>query len=358
LNDNKLITVKWYSIISERTVDKILKAFFIVITAAIQVVAGDPVQFSVPTKTVNTPSKDPLESLLNKPIEAFKPGNSMKEDITMMQYSLQQPTVIIPKKENKNDEMDPFLNQNEKFGKDSNYEELNRIGNNQNSRRNLSSVEQYLIQQERQSMLNRRRQDNINPLNQRIDNNNFDYGRNRFNDTRSSEVDFYDRKQFDPFSSNVRRVDPLARNDPFARSFSDRNDFQSFMGLKGNEQADKLNRDRIDEFKRLLDGAPSMPMPPGSEKTAINNVYDLTRKNDNPITTMSYEQYYGIRQKEQRGPFENSPMSRPKTGLSEEARKAVFQNRQIPSEQNTSPEAERERQRPKPLFGPMPRRAF
>jgi len=336
----------------------ILKTNFVVIVAAIQVVAGEPVQFSVPSKTVNTPSEDPLESLVNKPFDAFKPGNSMKEDITIMQYSLQQPTVIIPKKENKNDEMDPFLNPNEKFGKDPNYEELEGIGNNRNSRRNLSSVEQYLIRQERQSMLNRRRQDNINPLNQRIDNNNFDYGRNRFNDTGSSEGDFYNRRQFDPFSSNIRRIDPHARRDPFARLFSDRNDFQSFLGLKGNEQSDKLNRNKMDEFKRLLDGAPSMQMPPVSEKTAINNVYDLTRRNDNPITTMSYEQYNSLRQREQRGPFENSPMSRPKTGLSEEARNAAFQNRNLPSEQNTSPEAEKERQKPKPLFTPMPRRAF
>jgi hypothetical protein len=101
-----------------------------------------------------------------------------------------------------------------------------------------------------------------------------------------------------------------------------------------------------------------MQMPPGSEKTAINNIKDLTRRNENPVTTMPFEQYNSMRQRDQRGPFENSTMSRSRTGLSEEGRNAIFQNRNLPSEQNTSPEAERERQKPKPIFSPMPRRAF
>ncbi len=335
---------------------KIKEAFFIMVITAIHVAAGDPVQFSVPTRTVNTPSKDPLESLLNKPLEAFKPGNSMREDITIMQYSLPQPTVVIPKKENKDDEMNPFLNPSRENEKESNYKDLNQIGNNRDSRRNLSNVEQYLLQQERQSVLNRHKQNSLNQMNQRIDGNNFEYGRNRLDDLRNSSEQY--RGQFDPFASNIRRTEPFARRDSFTRSFSDGNEIQSLLGLKPNEQTDKLNKDKLNEFKRLLDGTPLMQMPPGSEKTAINNVNDLTRRTENPVTTMPFEQYNSLRQRDQRGPFENSSMSRLKTGLSEEGRNAILQNRNLPSEPNTSPESEKERQKPKPIFSPIPRRAF
>ncbi|MGB9601220.1 MAG: hypothetical protein ACP5MG_01855 [Verrucomicrobiia bacterium] len=327
--------------------------------AVINLMAGDPIQFSAPRKSVKTPVDDPVENLLNNPLQNFKPGNSLREDMAMPMVA-PQPVVIIPKKNGKEEvnDFDPFLKRQDNLRNDFEQSYKEQFGEDRN-RKKITGVEQFLLKQEKQSVVNnKRRNDSLNPSDEIT---NPEYGKNRFNELRNNSSQYeqiYGKNQFDPFTA-LKRQETLTRRDPFAKLLPGEADLKSIIGNKDDEQAAKLAKEKMDEFRRLLGDAPVNQINGINPKEAINNLPDLTRQNDNPISVSPLDKFGRASKRDIGGTYDDSFKLRNKAGLLEDNRSPFFQNKGMtPQENYSSPEAERERQKPKPLLNPIPKRAF
>jgi len=327
--------------------------------AAINLMAGDPIQFSAPRKSVKTPVDDPVENLLSNPLQSFKPGNSLKEDIAMPLVA-PQPVIIIPKKDEKEDvnALDPFLKRQENLKNDSEQSYKDQFGEDKN-RKKLTGVEQFLLKQEKQSVVNnKRRADSLNPSDEIT---NPEYGKNRFNELRNNSSQYeqiYGKNQFDPFTA-IKRRETLTRRDPFAKLLPGETDLKSIFGNKDDEQAEKLAKEKMDEFRRLLGDAPMNQINGANPKEAINNLPDLTRQNDNPVSVSPLDKFGRASKNDIGRTFDDVYKLKNKSTFLEDNKSPLFQSRGMtPQDDNLSPEAERERQKPKPLLNPIPKRAF
>lgn len=331
--------------------------------AATGLKAGDPIQFSSPRKSVKTPVDDPVENLLNRPLESFKPGNSLRQDITM-EFTPPQPMVIIRKTKEKDeiDAFDPLLKEQNKNQFDYSQPLENQVGNTAAMRKKMTGVEEYLLRQEQKSIADRQNQNIKNSFNSSFDTKNQGYGRDRFNELKggSQYEQVYGKNQFDPFANNLKHQESLTRRDPFTKTLPGDDNFKSFFEIKNNERAEQIAKERMDDFKRLLGDLPARTQIPGvTPKDAINNLNDLTKRNDNPITITPLDKFSRTTKRDIGGTYDDVIKYRSKSSdIEDNSRGSFFQNRNSASGENVSPEAERERQKPRPLFTPIPRRPF
>ncbi len=338
--------------------------FLCLTVVASHLVAGDPIQFSTPRRTIKTPAEDPLEAILNRPLDSIKPKTSLSGN-PAPDFTLPPPVVIVPKKKESDSENDfnPFLKQQDKLQQGLDYNQFlkNRGDDGIQNRKNISPVEQYLIQQQRQSMLNRQGRDVNSTASRSIDTSNSVFGnesaeRTAEQKTGSLYEQIYGKNPFSLYGNSATRREAITGMTPFSRSITGESGFKALPGLQENLQSQRSAK--MDEFKKLLGELSINQIPAKNPADAINNFQDLTKKSDNPVSTTPLDKFGGIGQSKQGTSFEDSVRSRPRAGLPEPGGNAGFQNKNTPSERSESPEEERERRKPAPVFTPIPRRPF
>ena len=331
----------------------------LLIVAAYQAQAGEPIQFSEPRRTVKTPSANPVEEMLNKPIEKFNPRNSLGDPVTPS-FQLPQPTIIIQKKNNRDEFSDnPFLKQENET---SDYNDFNQYKTKdsflENSRKNLSPVEQYLLRQEKSSSANRQRQQNMERQSMPFDPN-------------KKESEFLTRGKEDSLNAdknpfNLMRYDSKlsglfgSRDTLSGKSISGIDDgIKTLMELREKEMAEKQNKERMEAFRRLLGDVPSPQANPLAPKDLVNSAQDLTRRNDNPIAVSPNERLNFMDRNNPRLRFEDYKNMRDRMGLPDDKMNSPYmQNRNFMQDYQQDSAAEREKQKPRPLLTPIPRRPF
>lgn len=322
--------------------------------------SGEPIEFSEPRRVLKTPSTDPVEQILSKPFEKFNPRDSLGDPVAPS-FQLPQPMIIINKNNKMGDtETDPFFR---KENSDSDLNETSKFNRqagivNLNERRNLSPVEQYLLRQEKMALMERQKQQALQK-----NRGGFEQERDR---TKSGTISSFGDENTFRQNKSLFELQRLGLRIPgfengaggLSGKFGIDAGVKTLMELREKEMAEKQNKERMEAFRRLLGEMPVSDMNSISPRDVVNAAQDWTRRNDNPIAVSRDGRMDFIDRKNSRSEFENLKNMRSRLSLPDETVNPYQQNRSYLHDFQQDSSVDKERQKPRPLLNPIPRRPF